>query len=299
MGCLYGKGGSRNAVRGDEIVRHYDLLQDFYERIFGNLSIHYPLWLSGTKDIHEASMNSNRILADACQPHSGHRVLDAGCGLGGSSFWLAQNYGVSVLGISLSEANIRRCQELAAQKRLDHLVKFAAVDFMSEPFSADSFDVVWNLESFNYACPKQAYIRNTYRILKPGGIWVCLDGFIDLRQCRAVHNYLRVWSVNKGFIHTWEHWEPVTAVQRYMIDCGFERVRYEDLTRCILRAPPSRYPLALFRSLMKLTDLARKPDLYWARFNSFMATHHTFRLMQRNAMVYGLLVGNKPITAMS
>ena len=287
------------AIRAEEIARHYDVLESFYERIFGNLSIHYPLWLPGTNDVRDATMNSNRVLAEVCGLRPGMLVLDSGCGLGGSSFWLAEQFDVRVLGISLSESNIHRCQELAGEKRLTHLVEFATIDFMSKPFDDNSFDVVWNLESFNYACPKQGYIKNVYRILKPGGVWGCLDGFIDPNRCQNLQDRIHVWSVNRGFIHTWEHWEPVERLQKYMIDCGFEDVRWDDLTRHMLQAPRSRYFRSLCRGLIRLRELGGNPELYRVRFKSFLATHCTFRLMQRTAMMYGLLAGKKPLQVTS
>ena len=43
---------------------------------------------------------------------AGSRVLDVGCGIGGSARILAQDYGLEVLGISISPAQVKRATEL-------------------------------------------------------------------------------------------------------------------------------------------------------------------------------------------
>ena len=44
----------------------------------------------------------------------GSKLLDVGCGIGGSARILARDYGFDVLGISISPAQVRRATELTA-----------------------------------------------------------------------------------------------------------------------------------------------------------------------------------------
>src|SRR5690606_31885372 len=91
---------------------HYTVLQRFYDRMFSSLAIHYPLWLPGTSTMDEALQNPNRVMAEAAGVARGMHVLDAGCGLGHSAFWLAETFGVRVTGISIADSNIERCREI-------------------------------------------------------------------------------------------------------------------------------------------------------------------------------------------
>jgi cyclopropane fatty-acyl-phospholipid synthase-like methyltransferase len=285
---------SAKQPQAHETLQHFIALQDFYESIFGDCNIHFPLWFPDTKNAAMGVANSNRLLADTCKVRRGQIVLDAGCGLGGSAFWLAENRGVEVVAISPVEPNIKRCRQLAALRQLDHLIQFQVVDFMSEPFQSDTFDAVWNIESFIYAFPKESYIRNTYRILKPGGTWACLDAFIpgDLGPNSAPETLLS--RINKGFALTDAHWESLSQVRLNMRHTGFCKIHWKDLTSYLLGAPRWPYAFALARSLLNGKDLLAHPELYRLRLNAFVATYAIFRLMQRKAIAYGLLVGQKP-----
>lgn len=278
----------------DKVARHYAVLQDFYEGVFGNLSIHYPLWLPGTRNNGEGTNNSNRYMAEACGVQQTQKILDAGCGLGASAFWLAEHYSVQVFALSICGSNIARCREVSERRQLGHLVKFAVANFMQPPFPNNTFDVVWNLESFNYARPKKSYIEKVFQLLRPGGAWVCLDGFIDGSQCRSGRNARKLARINEGFAHTPEHWEGVLAIMQYMGQAGFKDVRYDDLTRYVTAAPRRGFLTDLVACLLNLKDLAAGREVYLARLKVFAAVYETWRLMQEKVLSYGLLFGRKP-----
>jgi tocopherol O-methyltransferase len=275
------------------VVRHYTVLQDFYENIFGGFNIHFPLWCANTTNAAEGALNSNRLLAEVSRLHAEQSVLDAGCGLGGPALWLAKNYGVHVTAISLAESNIRRCRQIAEQEKLDHLVEFHVLDFMQNPFQPNSFDAIWNLESFIYALPKADYIHNTYRILKPGGIWACLDAFIDPTVNDKPARQMRFQRVNDGFALIDEHWESVSSLRLTLAQAGFDVIKWTDLTSCVLRAPRRPYLLALCRVALDFYTLVYSPELYRLRLKSFLAAANVFQLMKQKAVVYGMLTGQK------
>jgi tocopherol O-methyltransferase len=283
-------------LHANQAVQHYVVLQDFYESVFGNCNVHFPLWFSNTKNAAMGAANSNKLLADICKVRRGQTLLDAGCGLGGSAFWLAENRGVEVVAISPVEQNIQRCRQLAAQKQLENLIHFEVLDFMNEPFEPDTFDAVWNIESFIYACPKLSYIRNTYRILKPGGTWACLDAFglTDPGRNSAVRTLL--WRrINQGFALTHDHWGSLSQIRQDMTHAGFCKIYWKDLTSYLLRAPRRHYAFEFAKSLLNCKDMVASPELYRVRLNTFIATYALFRLMQRKAVAYGLLVGRKTV----
>src|SRR6266568_4985056 len=65
-----------------------------------NIAIHFGYWDERTRGHGESLLNMNRVLASQIGIRTGQRILDAGCGVGGSSIWLAQTYGVEVVGIT-------------------------------------------------------------------------------------------------------------------------------------------------------------------------------------------------------
>ena len=66
-----------------------------------NLALHFG-YQDETSLSHSRSLShANMVLADRIGIRPGERVLDSGCGLGGSSFWLATNRGATTTGIAL------------------------------------------------------------------------------------------------------------------------------------------------------------------------------------------------------
>jgi tocopherol O-methyltransferase len=80
-----------------EAVReHYDRLSVFYRALWGE-HIHHGYW----EDVETPSTAQEKLierLASLAGIKPGSRVLDVGCGLGGSALWLARHLGCSVLG---------------------------------------------------------------------------------------------------------------------------------------------------------------------------------------------------------
>ena len=85
----------------DSIRRHYDLITPFYLKIWGE-HIHHGLWLKGNETKEDAQENLVRELIKIGQIPKRAKILDVGCGLGGSSMYLANHLGAEVVGITLS-----------------------------------------------------------------------------------------------------------------------------------------------------------------------------------------------------
>ena len=77
----------------EDIARYYDLSETHYRRIWKldkNHSLHYGYWDERTKNFKQALLRINEILAAFAEIKPGEKILDAGCGVGGSSAWLAK-----------------------------------------------------------------------------------------------------------------------------------------------------------------------------------------------------------------
>ena len=100
------------------------------------------------------------------------RILDVGCGFGGSSRWLAAQFpDAQVIGITLSPKQVARGTELARERGLTN-VEFRVMDALAMEFADDSFDLVWACESGEHMPDKQKYVDEMARVLAPGGSMV-------------------------------------------------------------------------------------------------------------------------------
>ncbi|WP_299491289.1 methyltransferase domain-containing protein [Acaryochloris sp. IP29b_bin.137] len=96
-------------------------------------------------------------------------ILDVGCGIGGSSLYLAQKYQATVTGITLSPVQARRAQVRAQTAGLSAQTTFQVVDALNMPFPDGSFDLVWSLESGEHMPDKTQFLQECCRVLKPEG----------------------------------------------------------------------------------------------------------------------------------
>lgn len=105
---------------------------------------------------------------------SGAKVLDVGCGFGGTSRYLAKALGPKshVTGITLSPNQVQRGTELAVEQSVASNTHFTVMNALAMDFPDNSFDIVWACESGEHMPDKKAYISEMMRVLKPGGKFV-------------------------------------------------------------------------------------------------------------------------------
>jgi MPBQ/MSBQ methyltransferase len=104
----------------------------------------------------------------------GSRLLDVGCGIGGSARILARDYGFDVLGISISPAQIARATALTPPE-LAERCRFAVMDALALDLAAGHFDAVWSVEAGPHMPDKQRYADELLRVLRPGGLLAVAD----------------------------------------------------------------------------------------------------------------------------
>ncbi|HFA47508.1 MAG TPA: methyltransferase domain-containing protein [Bacteroidetes bacterium] len=177
---------------------------------------------------HEAAVaNMNRVMADLIGIGAGCSVLDAGCGVGGSGIWLAENRGCSVVGITPVEAQVRDASFNAAKRGLGHRAVFLKADYTKAPFDDGAFDVVWALESVCHAERKLDFYKEAYRLLRPGGRLVMTE-YLRLERpfCEAdellLQNWLRAWAI-PDLDTPEEHRQHANAA-------GFQNFASQDIT---------------------------------------------------------------------
>ena len=167
---------SRRYTSSASVAEAYDRWTDdqLLERLWGeHIHLgHYgnPARPLGAVDFREAKAHFVHELvrwSGLDQLPSGSRVLDVGCGIGGSARILARDYGLEVLGISISSAQIARATALTPAS-LPHC-RFQVMDALDLNLAAGSFDAVWSVEACPHMPDKQRYADELLRVLRPGG----------------------------------------------------------------------------------------------------------------------------------
>jgi cyclopropane-fatty-acyl-phospholipid synthase len=112
------------------VHHHYDHPADFY-RCFLDEDMQYSCAYFAAEGVtlEEAQEAKKRHIAAKLDIRPGHRVLDIGCGFGGTALFLARTYGVHVTGITLSTEQHKIARERAARLGLTRLVDFRLEDY--------------------------------------------------------------------------------------------------------------------------------------------------------------------------
>ena len=157
-------------------------IRDFYDRST-------PLWLDtwgeqmhhgyygpdGKKrvDHRQAQLDMIEALLEWSLAPAGEveRFLDAGCGVGGSSRYLAKKYPrAEGLGVTLSPIQAHRGNGYNRQANMSERLNIIAKDVYSlTPENAGRFDLIWSMESAEHMADKEHLFRLFGQLLKPGG----------------------------------------------------------------------------------------------------------------------------------
>jgi tocopherol O-methyltransferase len=273
-------------VDTEHVRQHYDRLSFLY-RFFWGEHIHHGYWESHDDNAPAARAQIRLMerLAECAQIPRGARVLDIGCGLGGSAMWLAQNLDCDVTGLTISPVQARMAASRAKSRGLSQRVRFQVENanlWQPEPASVDA---IWIMESSEHFEDKPGFLERCARALKPGGTlavcaWLRREGPVR-DEDRALVNTIAeaMLSASLGSLSEYSNW---------MRDAGLTVDVAEDITR---RVEPTwahcarigRNPVVrLFLGIM---------DQPTQRFVK------SFPLMQlayaNGAMVFGLLVAKK------
>lgn len=96
-------------------------------------------------------------------------ILDAGCGQGIVSAYLARKYGCNITGITLVPFEVRKAKELVRRLGADMKVNYYLMDYSKTKFKDNQFDAIYTMESFVHSPNAKKTLNEFFRILRPGG----------------------------------------------------------------------------------------------------------------------------------
>ncbi len=265
----------------NQIVRHYDELSPFYKAVWG-VHIHHGFWTSGTETKEEAQEQLIRELVFRAKIENGSRILDIGCGLGGSAIFLSKTLGARVIGITISPVQVEMGNDLARQCGADvHVMLMDA-----ESLEIDGkFDVVWSVEALSHLSDKTQCFQSIPNLLSHGGKLVIADWFkssatTTVQEREVLEPIERAMLVPKL--------EKPCVYVEYISRAGLNVTSFEDLSANVSKT----WDLAI--------ELVRKPAMWQfaaTHAKDFMAFVDGFDAMRAGykskALVYGALIAQK------
>ena len=128
-----------------------------------------PEDLAPVDALHIRGREPTEELAELAGLEAGQRVLDVGCGLGGTARYLASRHGVEATGVDLTAAYCRVGEMLNKRTGLADRVELAVADALELPFADGTFDHVWTEHITMNIADKQRLFGELRRVLRGGG----------------------------------------------------------------------------------------------------------------------------------
>jgi len=143
------------------------------------LCIHYAYYDKKASNFKDAVYRMNDIIGELLdlQENKSEIILDAGCGVGGTSIYLGEKYpNVQFIGLTISQGQVEMGKKFIKEKKITN-VKIIQEDYNKTKFPNNYFNSVFAIESTGYSDNIEEFINEMKRILKPDGKLVVLDGF--------------------------------------------------------------------------------------------------------------------------
>ena len=131
-------------------------------------SVHRYEEIFGADFLSSGGLDTTKVICETLGLRSGTRVLDVGCGLGGSAFHMAQVYGAKVTGIDILGQMVEIATHRAKERGIDG-VTFVQGDILELELPAAAYDVAYSRDAFLHIEDKADLFRKLHHLVAPGG----------------------------------------------------------------------------------------------------------------------------------
>ncbi|HEY9875567.1 MAG TPA: methyltransferase domain-containing protein [Candidatus Obscuribacterales bacterium] len=286
-----------NSTLTQQIQQFYDASSGLWEQVWGEHMHHGYYGPQGNqkKERRQAQIDLIEELlqwaqVQPLQQPPVEKILDVGCGIGGSSLYLAQKFNASAIGITLSPVQAARATERAQEAGLSTKAQFQVADALDMPFPDNSFDLVWSLESGEHMPDKTKFLQECYRVLKPGGTFIMVTwchrpidgvaGQLSADEQKHLEEIYRVYCL--PYVISLPEYE---AIARHLC---FQNIRTADWSDAV--AP---FWDDVIGSAFNLSAILGLLSSGWTTIQAALSLRLMSQGYQRGLIKFGLLCGTK------
>jgi ubiquinone/menaquinone biosynthesis C-methylase UbiE len=190
--------------------------------------LHYPLYIKESDSFIQAQKNLTDYCISLLKPIKNKEILEIGCGNGVQALYINANYDpLRITGIDISKDNIEIAKSERARANIDN-VQFLVDDAQNlANIPSNSIDVLLNIESAFHYPDKSAFLKEVYRVLKPGGQYLIAD-ILSTRKKRE--GLMKIWG-KPMIYHFWNRnrYEEEFLKSKLVIDYS------EDITQKVIK----------------------------------------------------------------
>ncbi len=199
--------------------------------------VHWGYWAdpdaaTGTSaDFAAAAEELCRRVCDAAPVRAGERVLDVGCGFGGTVASLNERFtGLDLTGVNIDPRQLARAQETVAPVN-GNRVAWVRADACALPFGDAQFDAVLAVECVFHFPSRAAFLAEAARVLKPGGRLALSDFVPSPEGVETLRRYAADGSAElEASYGRVDLLCPEDEYRGLLAAAGFAAPRFEDVT---------------------------------------------------------------------
>jgi len=248
----------------------------------------------GGKDFIEAKYDFIDRMLGFSQTDAPLKVLDVGCGIGGTSRYIAKKFpAAQVTGITISPEQQQRATALAAERGVGN-AKFELCDALDMKYEDNTFDLVWACESGEHMPDKVKYVEEMARVLKPGG------RIVIATWCqREEGDKPFTESERKTLDYLYGEWTHpyFISIEEYGRIMGRTGKLDEIVTDdwAVETIPAWRH--SVWVGVWDPWPVVRRPHLWWKVIRDAWCLEIMHRAFTDGLMQYGMMTASKPLAA--
>lgn len=246
--------------------KHRDPVRRYYDRntprflTLGHGSsakaIHRAVWAPEITDREAAIHYVHTLISAYIAGTEAGRVLDIGCGVGGTILYLAERHSASFVGVTISPVQASWGNTYIEDSGLSGSCSVVPGDFCRKEILTDiggGFDLAYVIEAFLHMSDPGCFFENAAASLRPGGILVVADDFLTPRGYAAEHR-TKARRMVDSFRKGWHAGSLVTpeVFSTWGKQFGFTVKKNDNLTPFLELDRPRDLLLRPFAAILRL-----------------------------------------------
>lgn len=205
---------------------YYEVMNHALKRVNNDdyTMLHYPLYINKSDTFLQAQENLTDHCISRLDSLENKTILEIGCGNGVQTKYILNKFNPkSITGIDLNKENIRIANQEKDRRGMKNINFFVDDAQQLSKFKENSIDVIINIESAFHYPDKPLFLKQLFRVLKPGGHFL----IADILTTHKKKKWLKKSWKKKMVFHHWD-------LKKYEIELAkakLKTTRFEDITQ--------------------------------------------------------------------
>ncbi len=208
---------------------YYVVMNNALKRLANEYTmLHYPLYINKSDTFLQAQENLTDHCISGLDSLENKTILEIGCGNGVQTKYILNKYKPkSITGIDLNKENIRIANQEKDRRGMKNIHFFVDDAQQLSKFKENSIDIIINIESAFHYPDKPLFLKQLFRVLKPGGHFL----IADILTTNKKKKWLKKSWKKKMVYHHWDQ----NKYEKELANARLKITRFEDITSGVIK----------------------------------------------------------------